>query len=68
MIGVITLFCACVQTARHLVKQLLAAEQGKAIVGTSAYLAHTADEAKRRSQVSSMGDWFDVEAQVLAFR
>ena len=56
------------QTARHLVKQLLAAEQGKRIVGTSAYLAKTADEAKRRSQVSTVGDWFNVEAQVLAFR
>lgn len=56
------------QTARHLVKQLLAAEQGKKIVGTSAYLANTAEEAKRRSQVSAVADWFNVESQVPAFR
>ena len=49
-------------------KQLLAAEQGKKIVGTSAYLANTAEEAKRQSHVKNVGDWFNVEAQVLAFR
>lgn len=64
----LTLGMTSLQTARHLVKQLLAADQGKKIVGTSSYLAETAAEEKRRSTVSSVEDWFNFEAQILAFR
>ena len=56
------------QTARYLVKQLLAAKAGNKIVGTSAYLANTAEEEKRRSRVSRLEDWFAADAQISAFR
>jgi len=56
------------QTARYLVKQLLAAERGNKIVGTSAYLANTRGEEKQRSAVGRLEEWFEADAQIAAFR
>ena len=57
------------QTARYLVKRLLAAQSGKGSPGGSAgYTANVAAELKQRCSVRSPRDWLDPAVQSAAFR
>ncbi len=56
------------QTARFLVKALLAARRGAAPTGGAAYLADAEAEVGRRCGVRSAEDWLSPEAQLAALR
>ncbi len=59
----------CAQTARYLVKQLLAARAGKAGgVGSADYTNNAEAELRQRCPVASSRDWLDPAVQSAAFR
>ena len=67
--GSVLRMTACLQTARYLVKRLLAAQAGKGSPGGSAgYTAKAADELAQRCPVLSPRDWLDPAVQSSAFR
>ena len=49
-------------------KQLLAARKGQKVGGSSGYLSDTGKEARSRSGVSTLEDWFSADTQTAAFR
>jgi len=56
------------QTARFLVKALLAASKGQAPTGSASYLADVKAEVGRRCTVTMADDWLEPEAQLAALR
>lgn len=56
------------QTARSLLKGLVAAKSGKKAQGKGAYLSEVQAEAARRCTVRSAADWLQPEAQLAALR
>ena len=57
-----------VQTARSLLKGLVAVKGGKQARGNGAYLNEVGSEAGRRCHVRSPQDWLQPEAQIGALR
>ena len=56
------------QTARSLLKALLAVRAGKRVAGNAAYLNDTQTESRSKCSVSSQRDWLDPAKQIAAFR
>jgi len=56
------------QTARSLLKALLAVRAGKRVAGNAAYLNDTQTESRSKCSVSSQRDWLDPAHQIAAFR
>lgn len=56
------------QTARSLLKGLVAAKGGKRAQGSGAYLSEVQAEAGRRCTVRSAAGWLQPEAQLAALR
>ena len=56
------------QTARSLLKGLVAAKGGKRAAGNGAYLNEVQAEASRRCSVRSVAGWLQPEAQLAALR
>jgi len=56
------------QTARSLLKALLAVRAGKRVAGNAAYLNDTQTESRSKCSVSSQRDWLDPAHQTAAFR
>jgi hypothetical protein len=56
------------QTARYLVKALLAAREGKSQAPSVKYLENAEQEVAARSPVRSLADWQNPEMQVAALR
>ena len=61
------LLCAA-QTARFLVKNLLAAESGKAAAGSVEYVTNARATLQERCAVRSATGWLSADAQVAALR
>ena len=60
--------CLSVQTARSLLKALLAVKAGKKVAGNAAYLNDMSQELRGRCAVGSQSDWLNPEHQIAAFR
>ena len=63
-----TLIPVVLQTARHLIKQILAAQKGQKIAGTSAYLAEIDTQRNQKSAVSTSEDWLSPRVLETALR
>lgn len=60
--------CDALQTARYLLKALMAAAKGQKPGGGAAFLANAEAEAGRRCGVTSADGWLDLQAQLAALR
>lgn len=59
----------CLQTARYLVKTLVAARSGAAVSGSASYLGEAAAQpGSVKCGVGSADDWMDLDTQVAALR
>jgi len=58
----------CLQTARYLLKQMLAAQQGAAMTGSAAYLSNLKQELESRCPAQGEAAWNDVPVILSALR
>lgn len=56
------------QTARFLIKALLAAREGTSPTASAAYVGDTSAEARRRCRVKDAAQWLDSDVQLDALR